>query len=446
MHTTTSAARHLDRPLLHHPPQPSNATSELRAALHALAAKRDVWTTPLTHGTAIAASAAHVNAEIPAASRLAHSVIDHRYYDVVHHTLHQQFQLNYLILRDANHDFRGIHPFFLQQQDILAGAPGKISRFAQRLRRAFPRFLTLKTLMVGNPAGPAALGLRRENTSPDDASWTARALTESLMAYGHHHKVSLLVLKDFPATDRHSLHALTNPHHGFARLPSMPMTSLHIAPYKSFDDYMQRGLSKVTRKGIRRKLRDAEAQPLDFSVTNDISDCLQEVYQLYLNVHARAKLTFEKLTPEFLLELGRRMPDRARFFLWRIKNADGSKGRLVAASITLVNTENNGTEKALYDLYLGMEYPLALDLHLYMVTMRDVIDWSLEHGVETYYSTPLSYDTKLHLKHTLVPQDLYVRHLSNFLNPAVKLGMRFAEPTRHDKILPQFPNAHQLKD
>ena len=77
--------------------------------------------------------------------------------------------------------------------------------------------------------------------------------------------------------------------------------------------------------------------------------------------------------------------------------------------------------------------------------MRDVIQWSIDNKIATYYSTPLNYDAKLHFRHKLVPQDLYVRHTSPVLNPAFQFAMRFAEPTRHDPVLPLFSNAHELK-
>jgi predicted N-acyltransferase len=196
----------------------------------------------------------------------------------------------------------------------------------------------------------------------------------------------------------------------------------------------------VTRKGLRRKFKATAEEKIEFSVTSDISDCAEEIYRLYLQVYERATLKFEKLTPQYLRELCREMPDRARFFLWR------RAGELVAASVTLVQLPGEGVgESALYDLYLGMEYPLALDLSLYFVTMRDVIQWSIENGISTYYSTPLNYDSKLHFRHKLVPQDLYVRHTSPVLNPAFQFAMRFAAPTRHDRVLPLFPNVHELK-
>jgi hypothetical protein len=337
-------------------------------------------------------------------------------------------------------------------QDILAGMKGRVVTLARHVRQRHPQFLTLKTLMVGNPAGPGTLGVCATGAKEGGAPWFARALAEALAAYGRKHRVRIVVFKDFPPESRAVMGALTDIGGGggglgadFARLPSMPMTRLSLTPFKSFEDYMQRALSKITRKGLRRKFRESDGADIKMSVTNDVNDCVDDVYRLYLQVYERAGMKFEKLTRAYFLELGRQMPDRARFFLWRQGGTANKPGRLVAMSTTLVSTGEGVSESALYDLYLGMEYPLALDLHLYFLTMRDVIEWSLSQHIEAYYSTPLNYDAKLHVRHRLVPQDLYVRHASPILNPAFKLAMRFAEPTRHDKILPRFPNAHELK-
>lgn len=414
----------------------------LRACVHSLAARRDITSLPLTHGTALIIPASHLSAEIAPATLLASSAFDHRYYQVVQHALVADFPLHYLLLLDSSGEFRGLHPFFAVRQDILAGTRGRLAGIARRIRRFIPNFLTLKTLMVGNPAGPATLGLRNFNVGPDDTAWTARALSEALQAYARQQRIRVLVFKDFPAGQRHAMKDLTHANNGFGRLPSMPMTRLPISSYSSFDDYLQKTLSKSMRKDLRRKFRDSADQAIHLSVAHDISDCVDEVYGLYLQVFNRARLKFEKLTPEYFLELGRRMPDRVRFFLWRL---GGSQGRLIAASVTLIDPGEETGERALYDLYLGMEYPLALDLHLYFLTMRDILAWAIAHRIDAYYSTPLNYDAKLHLRHQLVPQDLYVRHVSPLFNPLFKWAMRFAEPTAHDKILQKFPNAHELK-
>jgi hypothetical protein len=71
-------------------------------------------------------------------------------------------------------------------------------------------------------------------------------------------------------------------------------------------------------------------------------------------------MKFEKLTKEYLSKLGQLMPERARFFIWRLGR------RIIAFSICMVH---DGT---IYDEYLGLDYSVALDLHLYFYTLRDI--------------------------------------------------------------------------
>jgi hypothetical protein len=141
---------------------------------------------------------------------------------------------------------------------------------------------------------------------------------------------------------------------------------------------------------------------------------------------------FEKLTPEYFCRLGREMGDRARFFVWRLE------GQAVAFSLCLVHGG------AIYDEYLGLDYDVAFDLHLYFYTLRDILRWALAHGLHSYYSSPLNYDPKLHLGCRLVPLDLYVMHTGTVLNPIFRGALRFLQPTKHDPVLKRFANAHEL--
>jgi hypothetical protein len=98
----------------------------------------------------------------------------------------------------------------------------------------------------------------------------------------------------------------------------------------------------------------------------------------------------------------------------------------------------------LYDLYLGMQYPLALELHLYFYTFRDVLSWAMGQKLKWYCSTPLGYDPKLRLGCDLAPLDLYVRHRWDVANFFMKRILPWLEPTRNDKTLREFSNYHEL--
>jgi predicted N-acyltransferase len=350
---------------------------------------------------------------------------DHRFYEIIAQTLDSDFDYHYLLLEDRSGKVRAIQPLFFVQQNLMEGVPGKIRGAVDVVRRRFPRFLTMRTLMVGCAAGESHLDARL----PEDQAWVAEALHASLKIYARRSRASLIVLKDFPAKYRDALRGFSS--NGYTRVPSMPMTRLALK-YADFDEYFKT-LGKATRKDLRRKFRKTEsAAPIEREVVNDITPYVDEIYPLYLQVHERSPFKFERLTKEYFCSLGQRMPERTRFFIWR------QDGKVIAFSLCMVF---GGT---IYDDYLGLDYRVALDLHLYFYTLRDIITWALAQGLDCYCSSPLNYNPKLHLGCELLPLDLYVMHTTALLNPIFRRALKFLEPTRHDPVLQRFPNADQL--
>ena len=350
---------------------------------------------------------------------------DHRYYEIIEKTLQSGFEHYYLLLEDHSGSIRAVQPVFFVRQNLVEGIPGKFRSIVDFVRKRFPRFLTMRVLMVGCAGGEGHLGA----CSPEDEQWVAETLHESLHTIAKQKKASLVVLKDFPSRYREKLSSFSS--NGYARVPSMPLTELALN-YADFDEFLGT-LGKATRKNLRRKFRKTERAPkIELEVLTDITPYVDEIYPLYLQVHERSPLKFETLTKDYFRSLGREMPERARFFIWR------QLGKIVAFSSCLVHGDT------IYDDCLGLDYRVALDLHLYFYTLRDVISWSLQQRLKYYCSNPLNYDPKLHLGCRLVPLDLYVRHTAPVLNPIFRRAVKYLEPTRHDPVLRQFPNADQL--
>ena len=240
----------------------------------------------------------------------------------------------------------------------------------------------------------------------------------------------MIVLKEFPAKYREPLRCFL--HSGFSRVPSLPMTRLNI-DYLSFADYMNRALNSATRRKLRRKfLATAQAPPIEMSVVPDVAPIIDDVYPLYLQVYEHSKLHFEKLTREFFCGLGRLMPEIVRFFVWR------QEARIVAFSLCMIEGD------AIFAEYIGLDYSVALKLHLYHYAVRDMISWAMAKGYKWLRSSPLNYDPKLHLRHLLDPIDLYVRHTSAIPNALLKRVLPLIEPTRFDLTLKKFSNYDDL--
>src|SRR5947199_8255644 len=118
---------------------------------------------------------------------------DHRYYEIVEDTLLQNdFEHHYLLLEDNSGQQRAIQPVFFVRQNLVEGVPGKVRSIVDEVRKIFPRFLTMRVLMVGCAAGTGDLGACEET----DEAWAADALRASLRIFARQNKASLVVLKD----------------------------------------------------------------------------------------------------------------------------------------------------------------------------------------------------------------------------------------------------------
>jgi hypothetical protein len=351
---------------------------------------------------------------------------DHRYYQLTERTICPDFEYRYFIIKDGRGAVRAIQPFFLLDQDMLAGVPA-LTRAADRFVRGWwPRFMRLRTLMVGCAAGEGHLDVAKDGSDRHLLGLFAKSLRNHAIALG----ARLIVMKEFPAEYRTDLDDFLD--HGFTRVPSFPMASLDL-PYSNFDEYMQKGLSAKMRSELRRKFRAADkAAPIEMSVMRDITPIVEEVYPLYLQVYERSSLHFEKLTKDYLCELGRRMPDKVRFFVWR------QSGKVIAFSISMVHGDTISNE------YLGLDYKIALKLHLYYCAFRDIATWAMANGYRRCVSTGLGYEPKLQLRFKLAPLDLYARHTSPVINVLLGWLLPLIEPTRHDKTLRKFPNHAEL--
>ena len=353
---------------------------------------------------------------------------DHRYYELLEDTLTDGFAYSYLVFERGDGTSLAIQPFFVIDQDLLAGTTGAARRAVGAVRRLWPRFMRARTLMVGCAAGEGHL-----DGDPATAAATAHVLARSLTKIARAQNCAIVALKEFPAGDRAALACMRRA--GYARIPSMPMTTLPLH-FKDFDDYLTRTLSTNSRSTVRRKLRvAARAEPaIRMEVVVDASGIADALYPLYEAVYERSTLKFERLTKDFLREIGRRMPDKTRFLVWR------QDERIIAFALLTVHGGDLGFD------YVEFDYAVAFELHLYYRVFRDLIAWGIDNGYERFYSGSLNYDPKWHLRQSLYPIDLYVRHTSDAVNAIFRRILPIMEPTRADPILPNFANYRDLWD
>lgn len=351
---------------------------------------------------------------------------DHRYYELVEETIQPEFDYRYFVIQDEAGEVCAVQPFFLLDQDMLAGTGGWVKSTSDFVRRLWPRFMMMRTLMVGCAAGEGHL----DSGSPLPRTLHARLLADGITSHARELKARLIVLKEFPAAERAALTCFLGC--GYTRVPSLPMTQVSIE-YASFDDYVSKALSRNARVNLRKKFKNAQcAGGLDMTVYRDITPMIDDVYPLYYGVFERSKLRFEKLTKAYFCQIGQTMPDKVRFFVWR------NGKRIVAFGLCMVEGGS------FYSEYVGFDYNVAFKWNLYHVVVRDIMSWAMAQGYKSYRNTSLNYEPKLHLRNLLDPLDLYVKHTSPVLNAILRHILPIVEPTRYDKILRRFPNYDEL--
>ncbi len=351
----------------------------------------------------------------------------HPYYQLTQESLGEQFDQYFLVLEKSGGKSY-VQPLFLVRQSILAGLPALLKRgLGGWMQRWLPSMCEIRMLMVGCCTGEGSLAGRE-----CDHHEVAMILHEALPEVAARLGASLIVLKDFPPSYRAALKYFSS--NGYARIPSFPACKVGL-PYQDFEDYMARALTYQTRKNLRRKFRDADRLGgFSMELIEDFTPVLDEIYPLYRQVIDRSKFQFEVLTPEYFSGLAKALEGRGRFFIWR-----DSCGKIVAFTLCVLDG------KTLRDCYIGLDYEIALKAHLYFITFRDVFSWATKNQIEQYYSSPLNYSPKLHLKLELAPLDLYIRHTSRVINFFFRRLIPVLEPTRYDPILPEFPNFTDLR-
>ena len=351
---------------------------------------------------------------------------DRRYYEVCEETIDQGFDYRYFVLKDESGEICAIQPYFINDQDVLAEASPKLLKFLSPVRRLWPRFMKMRTLMLGCPAGHGHLDAQ------DDASRhkLAKSLASSITRHAKRLRASVIVFKEFKVHDRPVLACLEDK--GFKRVPSMPLTQVKL-DFSTFEDYLRNVLSRNMRSKLRRKFKESESiTSLEMRIVSDATPYIDEIFPLYQAVYAKSNVHFEKLSPDYFCKVGQKMPDKAFFFLWF------QESKVVCFNMCLSQGNSLCSE------YIGFDYKVAFDLHLYYIAIRDVMKWALANKYQWYCSTGLNYEPKYHLKHELDPLDLYIKHTSPVFNFILKRALKYVEPTRSDKLLQRFPNYGNL--
>lgn len=319
------------------------------------------------------------------------------FFKTIDETLTGQFKPYYISIYESD-DLICIAPCFIADYDLSTTLDeGLLKKTVRIIRKALPRFFIIRIFACGSPLSEGKLGIKPGFNG-------ARLITTLLSEMNDLAKkegAPFVVFRDFWKAYEEMLDPLTK--EGFHKVTSIPSTKLDTS-FPSFDDYFST-LSKATKIDLRRKFKRAAAKAkIDVEVRDELGGLLDEAYALYLSNIDASEMTFEIITKDFLSVISKNMPGEVKYILLTIDK------KLVGFQQCLIRGGMLSGE------YLGLDYKIAYDYHLYFVLMRETINFCIKNRLSCYDAGALSYDPKKRLDFKFIPQYIYVRHSNRAVN------------------------------
>lgn len=285
---------------------------------------------------------------------------------------------------------------------------GMPRRLLRRVRKLFPRFLSLRLACLGSPCTETgAVGFL-----PDVPEARRAALFSELLAtferYAAAENCQLVGVKDI---DEQTATRIAAPleERGYAAIGGLPTAWLDI-DFDSVDSYLAR-LSSGTRKDMRRKLKSSQLVRVE--MRSEIGDLLPQVMELYYDTRNRSEWQFEELTPGYFQGLLKHMPGRSFCMLYFVGD------RLLAANLLVHN------EHTLIDKFFCMDAEAGRPYNLYFLSWFTNLRYCLQHGMRRYQSGQAYYENKVRLGSKLTSNAMFFRHRNLLVQMLLRQVSRF---------------------
>ncbi len=336
------------------------------------------------------------------------------FYKTLDESHFDQFSFYYFLVY-ANETVVGAAPCFIMNYALETTVQGPLKVIFSALKKIIPNFLSFRVLVCGLPMEQGRIGFGNW-----DSSEVFRAILNGMEQLAKEKQISILGFKDFQKHFCVWLDELE--HQGFYKFQSLPTTQMEIR-FEGFEQYFKT-LSRVSRDGLKRKFKKVDGiVSIDMEVTNELTEeVLGEVYALYRQTESQGDYQFETAPKDFFRVISKNLPDVSKYFLWRIQ------GKLVAFALGLVSKE------LFVDFYLGFDYSVAYQYHLYFVRFRDLIKWCIEHKIENYEMGNTNYEPKRRFGFDFIPLFAYAKHRNKYVNPFFQLLCKALKPENFDLV------------
>lgn len=328
-----------------------------------------------------------------------------------------QFSFFYILVYDNDLPV-GAASCFIMNFPLDLAVEGIFRKCTNFIKSIAPSILSPRVLICGLPMGPGRIGITSE---PEKV---IKAIVKGMEEIAEKEKIGIIAFKDFLSDDKNIFDKFLD--NGFFRIDSLPSTDMDI-PFTNFDEYLKT-LTSARRNDLKRKFKKIDGKvKIDLEITNQLEDgVLNNVYDLYLQTYEKYEMQLEKLTPDFFKNISKNMLHETKFFLWRINN------KLVAFAFCLVSGDY------FIDYYLGFDYSVAYQYHLYYVKFRDLMKWCIENKIKKYDMGYTAYEPKRRLGFNLVSLYIYAKLRNKFLNPFFRILCHLLQPSNFEPIFKEL--------
>lgn len=331
-----------------------------------------------------------------------------------------QFSFFYILISDKGVPAGAASCFLMRFPfDMTVQGPTKV--ILDFIKKFAPNIVCPRVLLCGLPMGLGRIGVS------GDPGRIIKAICGAMEKIAREEAAAMFIFKDFTPAYDSMLKPLVKD--GFIKIQSLPFTQMRVE-FRDFDDYLKT-LSRASREGLKRKLKKVDREvKIDMEVTSTLEDSvLSEVHKLYLQTLNKMDLGFERVPADFFRRVSLNMPLEAKYFLWRID------GKLVAFAFCLVSGG------LFIDYYLGFDYSVAYDYHLYFVRFRGLMEWCIARGIKKYEMGVTTYEPKRRLGFEFVRLFFYIKHRNKLVNPFLKIISCFIKPENFDPVFKMMKDA-----
>jgi predicted N-acyltransferase len=345
--------------------------------------------------------------EIPAArwnACVPESVEEHACLTAIERANIPGFTMLYILIEEKG-ELLAVASAFTTAYNLETMMDGQGARIVARLRRSFPRLLAPRLACLGSPCTEtAAIGFHPK-LHAGERSDCALLLLLGLSEIAAQQDCALLGIKDLDAAGEVALSEVLDLH-GYVGAAGQAVAWLPI-DFQDVDEYLGR-LSRATRRGLRRKLRNSADVRVERR--SSISDVTEQIFALYRATLNRAAQRFEELTPLYFTSLLEEMQGRATCTLYFVQD------ELIAANFLI---EDKGI---LLDKYWCMA-DAGRDHDLYYLSWINNIRYALERGLSRYQAGQANVGLKRSLGCRFDETVTHVRHRNPLCNRALRLAV-----------------------